>query len=368
MNNCFNDYYKGKKVLVTGHTGFKGSWLSLWLSELGANVVGYSAYLPSKPCNYEVIGLDKYVTNFEGDVRDYDGLKRVFDEVRPEVVFHLAAQPIVRHSYDEPKLTFDTNVGGTVNVLECIKQCDSVESSVIITSDKCYKNVEWLWGYREGDRLGGDDPYSASKGCAEIVIQSYCNSYFGDNRKLNVASTRAGNVIGGGDWAKDRIVPDSVKSWSEGREVVLRNPNATRPWQHVLEPLSGYLCLGSVLGGESRLGGESFNFGPRADVIQSVGVLINTFKKHWEQANFVIKPDDSMRKESQLLKLCCDKALAQLNWEAILSFNETIEFTASWYRKYFENTDSMIEFSRSQIEKYSSLAKESGIQWAMIKK
>jgi len=363
----FKNYYKNKRVLVTGHTGFKGSWLALWLLELGAKVAGFSAYLPSEPCNFEVLGLKQQIEHYEGDIRNFHELSQVVDDFKPQVVFHLAAQSIVRRSYDEPKLTFDTNLGGTVNILECIRQDDFIEAAVIITSDKCYKNVEWVWGYREHDKLGGDDPYSASKGCAEIAINSYCQCYFNREKTVNIASTRAGNVIGGGDWAEDRIVPDAVRAWSKGEPIIIRNPRATRPWQHVLEPLSGYLWLGVLLGNDELQSGEAFNFGPKADVIQPVSILIDTFKKHWSKAQWKVEGHDSIKKESGLLKLCCDKALSLLNWKAILSFEESVELTAIWYKKFYKNAENMFEFSKQQIEQYCSLAKNKGIKWVKTK-
>ncbi len=326
-------------------------------------MAGFSAYLPSDPCNFEVLGLRQLLKHYEGDIRDFRQLMRVFKDFRPQVVFHVAAQPIVRRSYSEPKLTFDTNLGGTVNILECLRLSEYVQVAVIITSDKCYRNVEWVWGYRENDQLGGDDPYSASKGCAEIAINSYCQSYFNRDNRIKVASTRAGNVIGGGDWAEDRIVPDCVRAWSEGREVVIRNPQATRPWQHVLEPLSGYLWLGILLGINQLPAGEAFNFGPKADVIQPVINLIEALKKYWEKAQWVVKGEDPNKKESGILTLCCDKSLYLLNWKAILSFEETVELTALWYGKFLENRDDMLEFSTKQIEQYCSLARERKIEW-----
>lgn len=362
MERSFSGFYRGKKVLITGHTGFKGSWLSLWLLQLGAEVGGFSAYLPSDPCNFGVLGLERLVEHHQGDIRVFDQLQQVIDHFRPQVIFHLAAQPLVRQSYDDPKLTFDTNLGGTVNVLECIRQSNSVQLGIIITSDKCYRNVEWVWGYREIDQLGGDDPYSASKGCAELAISSYCQSYFQPNH-IKVASVRAGNVIGGGDWAEDRLVPDCVRAWSSGREVIVRDPQATRPWQHVLEPLSGYLWLGALLGIQPSLGGEAFNFGPRAEVIQSVKVLIDTFQRYWGKARWRSQGQDLLKKESRLLKLCCDKALAHLGWQAILSFEETVDLTASWYKNFYDRHPNMLDYSLNQIKEYYSLAQERGARW-----
>lgn len=342
---------------MTGHTGFKGSWLTLWLRNMGAEVLGFSVDVPSNPCNFSVLNIQDTITHHWGDVRSFEELNAVCKSFLPELIFHLAAQPIVRRSYEEPKLTFDTNVGGTLNVLECVKQNSSVKAAVIITSDKCYRNDEWLWGYRETDQLGGDDPYSASKGCAELMINSYCRSFF-NSAGINVASTRAGNVIGGGDWAQDRIVPDCIRAWNEKREVVIRNPHATRPWQHVLEPLGGYLLLGMLLGQNRVQPGEAFNFGPRSEVIQSVGVLIESLGKFWGEASFKVIPDESDKKESTLLKLCCDKALSLLGWKAILSFEETVAFTASWYKQFYEKKEDIHLFSIGQIKTYCNLYDE----------
>jgi len=359
----FSNYYKNKRVLVTGHTGFKGSWLSLWLTMLRAKVAGYSSYFPSDPCNFKALALGDILDHNTGDVRNFDRLNKLFADFKPQVVFHLAAQPIVRRSYDDPKLTFDTNLGGTVNILECVRQSKNVEAAVIITSDKCYKNVEWVWGYRENDPMGSYDPYGASKGCAEIAINSYHQSFFKGEKTKRVVSARAGNVIGGGDWGQDRLVPDCVKAWSKGREVIIRNPHATRPWQFVLEPLSGYLWLGSLLGGNKLKSGEAFNFGPKSEVIQPVRVLIDTFKKYWDKAQWKIETESSIKKESGLLRLCCDKALFLLDWKATLSFEATIELSALWYKEFYKNRQSMFEFSTQQIEQYYSLAKDIGLQW-----
>jgi CDP-glucose 4,6-dehydratase len=363
--NTFAKFYFEKNVFITGHTGFKGSWLTQWLLKLGANVTGYSLYLPSTPCNFNTLKLSQYIVNIEGDVRNFEQLYSAINECRPDIVFHLAAQPIVKRSYEDPKLTFDTNVGGTINILECLRQTKSAKAAVIITSDKCYKNEEWLWGYREGDRLGGDDPYSASKGCAELIINSYCKSFSPNSQDTRIASTRAGNVIGGGDWNIDRLIPDCVKAWSADKKVILRNPAATRPWQHVLEPLSGYLWLGALLGQQQIPTGEAFNFGPQADVIQPVGVVVNKFSRYWDKAIWTIGEAAANQKESMLLKLCCDKALQILDWQPILSFEEMIAATASWYRSYYENDRDMSLLTVNQIHNYTSLANRKGLKWAV---
>lgn len=361
----FGDVYKGRRVLVTGHTGFKGSWLSQWLLKLGAEVAGYSLYLPSAPSNFEVLGLESRLKHYVGDIRDVETVSAVFKEFQPDIVFHLAAQAIVRASYDEPKRTFDTNLGGTVNVLEAVRATPSVRTAVFITSDKCYENVEWEYGYREGDHLGGKDPYSASKACAEIAISSYARSFLvGEGKR--VSSTRAGNVIGGGDWAKDRIVPDCMRAWAERGAPIVRSPSATRPWQHVLEPISGYLWLGAGLEmGFEGLSGEAFNFGPRAEVNQPVSRLIDEMRNTWQAPSW--KADASgvgAKTEAGLLKLCCDKALHRLDWQAVLGFNETVSMTAQWYKAYYQGGEDMVHVTNEQLAQYERLGLDRGAPWA----
>ncbi len=364
-SNIFGGVYRGKRVLVTGHTGFKGSWLCLWLLKLGSNVAGFSLYLPSRPCNFEVLNLKGKIRHYEGDVRNYEILKKIFESFRPEIVFHLAAQPIVRRSYSEPKLTFDTNVGGTVNVLECIKTSSSVRAAIIITSDKCYRNVEWHWGYRENDRLGGEDPYSASKACAEIACEAYIKSYFGKKDTVRIATTRAGNVIGGGDWAQDRIIPDCVKAWSKGEKLIIRNPHSTRPWQHVLEPLSGYLWLAAnLIQRQDNTVDNAFNFGPDGKVIEPVTRLVNLFSKYFGQGRWEIADTKSAQAESAILKLCCDKALYHLGWHCVLSFEDAVKLTAQWYKNYYSNNTDIYKFSCSQINTYIKKAVQQNVRWA----
>lgn len=362
--SLFLKNYRGKRVLVTGHTGFKGSWLSLWLLELGAKVAGFSKYLPSKPCAFEAMGLGQRLQDFKGDVRNYDEVKNIFNEFKPQIVFHLAAQPIVRESYNEPKLTFDTNLGGTINVLECVKDSSILESAVFITSDKCYDNVNWEWGYREIDRLGGEDPYSASKACAEIAFHAYYHSFFKNGRKTRIATARAGNVIGGGDWAADRIVPDCVRAWNKKETPVIRKPEATRPWQHVLEPISGYLWLGALLNRDKNgINGEAFNFGPDPDVVKSVGELVEAMINYSGQGSWTHEPAGDDKKEATLLKLNCDKSLNRLNWRPLLSFSETVEMTSNWYQHYYAKHPDLYEFSLSQIQYYVEKGFERRLPW-----
>jgi len=360
----FNNVYKNRKVLITGHTGFKGSWLAAWLIQLGAEVYGYSIDIPSQPSHFEKLGLDKQMISTFGDVRDINALKAFTDKHKPEIVFHLAAQPIVRRAFANPLETIQTNVIGVSNILEIARNVDYIESVVIITSDKCYENVEWTFGYREVDQLGGEDPYSASKGAAEIIASTYMRSYFKDNRVF-VATVRAGNVIGGGDWAKDRLIPDAVRAWSINEPLVIRNPSATRPWQHVLEPLSGYLLVGSELIRKNVLcKNQSFNFGPDSNVNKTVEQVLSEMSKSWQNVKWEVVPDKNNHKEAGLLKLCCDKAHHLINWYPTLSFEETIEFTMSWYRNFYGNNSNfnVSEYTNHQINSYISYTKTKKIE------
>jgi CDP-glucose 4,6-dehydratase len=362
----FDNIYKGKRVLITGHTGFKGSWLCAWLLDLGATVAGYSVDIPTEPSHFEALALTDRVEHFQEDVRNKSSLQEAMNQFRPEIVFHLAAQSLVRKSYENPVLTFETNSLGTLNLLDCLRYQPSVIAAIIITSDKCYENVEWLWGYRENDRLGGKDPYSASKACAELITKVYMESFFMENGP-NIATTRAGNVIGGGDWALDRVVPDCVRAWSKGKKVEIRNPNATRPWQHVLEPLSGYLVLGQQLfQGNPELKNQSFNFGPQAKVNQSVGDLITEMAQYWPEAKWKFEQEmNSDKPESTLLKLNCDKALQLLQWNSVLDFSKTVQMTGKWYQDFYsQKPSSILETTSRQIEEYTKLATQSNLVWA----
>ena len=360
----FKNIYQDKRVLITGHTGFKGSWLCAWLLDLGAKVAGYSVDVPTKPSHFEALALANRIEHFQGDVRNKDSLRQTVDRFCPEIVFHLAAQPLVRKSYEDPALTFETNFTGTLNLLECLRNQPSILAAVLITSDKCYENVEWLWGYRENDRLGGKDPYSASKACAELISKAYMESFFKEKRP-NIATARAGNVIGGGDWAFDRIIPDCIRAWSEKKSAAIRNPNATRPWQHVLEPLSGYLTLGQKLYSEnSACKNQSFNFGPQAKVNQSVGDLITEIAQYWEGAEWQFQQgSDPSKTESTLLKLNCDKAFQILRWSAILDFQETVRMTGNWYQAFYRQPASISETTSKQIEEFTKIATRSNLSW-----
>ena len=359
--------FSGARVLVTGHTGFKGSWLSLWLNKLGAQVFGVSLDIPTMPSHAEAADLGKYLHDHRLDIRSAHELSALIKKIQPDYVFHLAAQALVRDSYVNPVDTWQTNTVGTINILESLRDLNKPCVAIFITSDKCYDNVEWVWGYRESDALGGPDPYSASKGAAELAIRSYVRSFFPADGKIRIGVGRAGNVIGGGDWAKDRIVPDCMRAWSLGETAPLRNPMATRPWQHVLEPLSGYLNLAIALEGAPNLHGQPFNFGPPAEQNHSVGNLVSTMANYWEQVrweNLSVRNDGPY--ESGLLKLNCDKALHYLKWHANWDFKETVKETALWYRKFYENpTKSIADFSIEQIKLYEKAAKLKGLSWAM---
>jgi CDP-glucose 4,6-dehydratase len=365
VSTLLNSAYRGRRVLVTGHTGFKGAWLAHWLGMLGAEVAGYAVDIPTQPSCFGVLGMDRKLRHNLGDIRDRARLAAVIDDFRPEIIFHLAAQSLVRRSYADPVTTFETNAMGMVNLLESVRTRPWIEAAVLITSDKAYRNNEWYWGYRETDALGGHDPYSASKACAELVAHAFQHSFL-QHSPTRVATTRAGNVIGGGDWAEDRIVPDGIRAWSTGVPLVVRSPQATRPWQHVLEPLSGYLVLGAgLLGGKDELRGEAFNFGPDANVNQTVGQLIGAMATRWPGASWNT-PEGLERggHEATLLKLSCDKALAYFQWRAALQFPETVEFTVDWYRDWHGGRTDMTAFTSAQIERYCALARERQISWA----
>jgi CDP-glucose 4,6-dehydratase len=358
--------FKNKTVLVTGHTGFKGSWLTIWLSTLGAKVIGISNDIPSTPSNFIVSKVSTLHTDHRVDIRNANEVAEIFEEAQPDFVFHLAAQALVRTSYENPIETMSVNSLGTAVVLEALKKVDKKVVAIMITSDKAYDNVEWVWGYREDDRLGGKDPYSASKGMAELVIKSYFESFFSSNQEnVKIGIARAGNVIGGGDWAVDRIVPDCMRAWSEAKVVDIRSPSATRPWQHVLEPLSGYLTLASYLHNNSDLHGQAYNFGPLSQNNQSVAQLIEEMALYWKDVKWNdTSGGDNNLHEAGLLKLNCDKALLDMKWLPTLDFSETIKMTTEWYREYYESSEkNMLHKTLEQIDQYSSIAKDKGMIW-----
>jgi CDP-glucose 4,6-dehydratase len=359
-----SDAFNGKTVLVTGHTGFKGSWLVAWLRLLGANVVGVALDPPTEPSHFAAAGLARGLTDHRVDIRDAHALGRIFVETQPDFVFHLAAQALVRRAYANPAETYQTNVLGTLNVLEALRLLTKPAVAVLITSDKSYDNVEWVWGYRENDALGGPDPYSASKGAAELVIRSHIKSFFwGSSIRIGVG--RAGNVVGGGDWAADRIVPDCVRAWSRGESVALRQPGATRPWQHVFEPLSGYLVLADALSCRPELHGEAFNFGPPAHQNHTVLELVQQMGRHWQNVQWTVdSPAAGAPHEPRLLKLNCDKALHELHWRSSLDFAGTVKLTADWYRDYYARPEDIGDTTQQQIQAYTAEAVKQGLAWA----
>ena len=361
--NSFADAYTGRRVLVTGHTGFKGAWLALWLQHLGAEVAGYSDGIPTDPSVFHLLGMKDRLSHHLGDIRDRQRLAEVLDAFRPQSIFHLAAQPLVLRSLDDPVDTFEVNTMGMVYVLECIRERPWIESAVLVTSDKAYRNEEWDRGYRETDRLGGHDPYSSSKSCAELVAHSYHHSFLLDS-PTTTATTRAGNVIGGGDWASDRMVPDCIRAWSTGESVEVRSPRSTRPWQHVLEPLSGYLWLGARMLSDPSLDGEAFNFGPGDQQDKTVADLLESMAGRWPGANWDIAAADQVGREAVLLKLSCDKALHRLDWRAVLQFPETVSLTIDWYRTLHERDEDLHQITTDQIEHYTRLARSAGLALA----
>jgi len=325
-NLKFKDFFKGKKVLITGHTGFKGAWLSIWLQEMGAHVVGYSLDPPYNNSLFEMTKLGEKIIDIRADVRDITTLEKVFGEHKPEIIFHLAAQSLVRLSYDIPRETFETNIMGVVNILECLKK-HPYKSAVIVTSDKCYKNIEQTRGYVESDPFSNQDPYSCSKGCTEIVVESYRNSF-----DLKVATGRAGNVIGGGDWGKDRLIPDIIRALEAKKDITIRNPESVRPWQFVLESLTGYLLLAKKQY-EATDVNSGWNFGPERDSMITVKELVNLIIKEIGKGNIVIK-EDIIKPEAGILYLDCTKAKKELGWKPILDIHDTIKYTVDWYKNY----------------------------------
>ncbi len=345
--------FQGKTVFITGHTGFKGGWLSLWLKSLGATVVGFSLPpLKGQNCFFNAVGLAQEMTSVFADIRDLSTLTEIMGKHQPDIVFHLAAQALVRRSYREPVETYATNVIGTVNVLEAIRSTPSVRAALVITSDKCYHNSEWPWGYRENDPMGGHDPYSSSKGCAELVLAAYRNSFFSEKSSPKIASARAGNVIGGGDWSDDRLVPDFVRAISSGRPLVLRNPEATRPWQHVLDPLWGYLLLAAKLMDGKASFDEGWNFGPSDASSITVHELATKLIERWGAGETRINKPAGDLHEVNFLRLDCSKALLQLKWQPKLNIAEALQMTVDWYRTYFDTPEKTLTLTRRQIDSY----------------
>ncbi len=359
----FNSVYKDRRVLITGHTGFKGSWLALWLLEMGAEVVGYALNPPTSPNHFDLLKLP--VKSAIGDIRDSEKMQETFQAYQPEIVFHLAAQSLVRHSYRKPQETFDTNIIGTVNIFEACRKTPSVRAVVNITSDKCYKNKEWIWGYRENDPVGGYDPYSASKACAELVTSAYRNSFFHPDQydkthHILVVSARAGNVIGGGDWAEERLISDIMRAVSQRKKVTVRNPQATRPWQHVLEPLSGYLQLGQKLLEGKKKYAEAWNFGPGDEGTITVREVMEYIKHFWGIIDYEIQQDADTLHEAKLLKLDCSKAHTYLNWKNVWNNLTTFERTVRWYQQFYEKK---CVTSIDDLAKYTKDAKHNQMEW-----
>lgn len=355
--------FKNKKVLVTGHTGFKGSWLSLWLLELGANVCGYSIDFPSEPNLFTAVGLKERLEHRIGDIRDYPNLLRAFQEFKPDMVFHLAAQPLVRHSYEEPKETFDTNAGGVVNILECVRKTSSVRFFMNVTSDKCYENREWLWGYREGDRLGGRDPYSCSKALSEMITSSYQQTFFPTatikQHGVEIISARAGNVIGGGDWGKDRLIPDAMRALASHETILIRNPKSIRPWQHVLDCLSGYLTLAQKAIEESGVYTGAWNFGPMNVVQVTVEKILEKVLKCWGAGDWKVVEGESQKKhEATFLYLYSDKATTLLKWRPMWDIEKAVTKTVQWYREYYENPQNTYDLCQNQLREYIATQNE----------
>jgi CDP-glucose 4,6-dehydratase len=349
----FNNVYKNKTVLVTGHTGFKGSWLSIWLSEMGARVIGYSLDPLTQKDNFVLTNLAEKVVDVRGDIRDRAKLQETFEKYQPEFVFHLAAQPIVRASYVIPVETYEINVMGTINVLECIRKCNATKIGIMITTDKCYENKEQYWGYRETDPLGGYDPYSSSKGACEIAIKSWRKSFFSDCHDqgfTSIASVRAGNVIGGGDWAEDRIIPDCIRAIEGNKPVEIRNPGAVRPWEHVLEPLSGYLLLGQKMAEEPDKFNDAWNFGPSMDSMVSVWEIAQKIVDNFGKGTLKDLSQNNYVHEAKLLILDITKAQFELGWRPTLNIDQTVLYTVDWYKRY--STENVYDLCVDQIHKF----------------
>ncbi len=358
MIDIFNSFYKNKIILVTGHTGFKGSWLSIWLNEMGAKVIGYALEPYTKEDNFVVSKLDKKIKHIIGDIRNYKNLKSVIEKNKPEIIFHLAAQSLVYTSYNLVRETYDVNVMGTVNVLEAARISKSVKSVIIVTSDKCYENNEQVRGYCERDPLGGKDPYSSSKGCAELVTSAFRNSFFNPEDKSNtsIASVRAGNVIGGGDWAEKRIIPDCIKALKKAQPIKVRNPESVRPWQYVLEPLRGYLLLCSRLNSDPLKYSGAWNFGPMNETIINVKELVEKIIYFWGKGNWKRVTGQKTFSEAKMLVLDYKKALENLKWNPVLDIDQSLKMTVDWYKDY--KRDNVYDLCVSQIKKYINILDE----------
>lgn len=360
----FGGVFDGRRVLLTGHTGFKGSWLAFWLIMLGARVTGYALKPSTRPSLFDELRLADSITHVVGDIRDFSRLKSVFDEFQPEIVFHLAAQPLVRYSYLEPRLTYETNVMGTVNMLEAARACKSVGVIVNVTSDKCYESQERDYSYCEEDPMGGYDPYSSSKGCAELVTATYRKSFFGSDIQARLASARAGNVVGGGDWAEDRLIPDCVRSLSQGRPISVRNPGAVRPWQHVLEPLAGYLHLASAMWQSGHRFDGSWNFGPDNDCNVQVRQVVEMAISTWGSGSWQVPESGAAEPhETHLLILDCTKAKDELGLQPVYDIETTLRVTIEWYKAFYSRRQDMASVTLANIHEYVDKARDKRSVW-----
>lgn len=352
MEDLKKFFYK-KKIIITGHTGFKGSWLTQWLKTYETNIYGISKDIPTKPSHFKVSKVYQGIRNYKIDVTNQKKIIEIFIKIKPDYVFHLAAQSLVKRSYKNPTITWNTNLIGTLNVLEGLRKLKNNCTAIIITSDKCYLNKEIIRGYQETDILGGEDPYSASKASAELLINSYVKSYF-NKSNIRVSSVRAGNVIGGGDWSEDRLIPDCIRCWSKKKTVVIRNPFSTRPWQHVLEAIYGYILLAAKLSKNLSLHGEPFNFGPSKNNNHSVIFLVKTMKKFWNEITWSIKKNNSF-KETNLLMLNTKKVRKKIKWKSVLKFEESISMVIDWYKKFYSKIKNPSELTINQIENYKKI-------------
>ena len=361
MSKTIFSQFDGKRILITGATGFKGSWLSVWLNTLGAKVLTFSNDYPTEPSMYKLCRIEEKVQHVLGDVRDYTHLSNTVDAFRPEYVFHLAAQPLVRKSYREPRETFETNMMGTLNLVECCRISTAIKSIIVVTTDKCYKNEERDYGYVETDPLGGVDPYSASKAGAEIIAHAYLESFY-KNTDMGLATVRAGNVIGGGDWAEDRLIPDFVRAYHSGDDLIIRHPEATRPWQFVLEPLAGYLELSLHLAEAPEKYSGAWNFGPEESSVLTVGEVLNLCKKILGDSN-IIREENVVCHEAGKLQLSIEKAKEKLAWKPIFDSESMIRLTMEWYKAYYTGSEDITSLTRKQIEDYMAEAKAKGVRY-----
>ncbi len=347
-------YFKNKKILITGNTGFKGSWLSLWMYMYGAKILGISSNIPTTPSNFHALNLKKKITFKKIDLRDSKKIIKEIKKFQPDYIFHLAAEAIVKRAYENPKYTWETNTFGTINILEALNSLKKKVVAIIITSDKVYKNLEINRGYKESDILGGLDPYSASKAAADLSVQSYFQTIFKKKKNIRICIARAGNVIGGGDWSEGRLVPDCIKKWAAKKVVKIRNPKSTRPWQHVLDVLNGYIKLAIKLNNNNKINGHAFNFGPKSEKNREVINVVNSMSNRWSKSQWIVKKDFNL-KESNLLQLNSKKAKKFINWECKLNLYQSIKLTTDWYQVFYKDKKKILPLSIKQIEKFDKL-------------